>query len=105
IYDVGMDTRFTPKEREFLAGLGDVVFGNPYTPERAALIRRLAPNAPEDLAEDREALARVVAPKVQPFLREGVLAGVSQSERQLLEPALLYVVYHRHVPQLDAHID
>src|SRR6185503_13604018 len=29
----------------------------------------------------------------------------SQSERQLLEPALLYVVYHRHVPQLDAHID
>ena len=93
------------KEREFLGGLADVVFGNPFTQERASVIRRLAPNAPEDLAADREALARVVAPKVQPFLRDGAFARLSAADQQTLEPALLYVVYHRYVPRLDEHID
>src|SRR5437868_7809312 len=88
-------------DREFLLGLGDVVFGNPFTPERAALIRRLAPDAPGDLASDREALARVVAPR----LRALMATRPSAEERELLEPALAYVVYHRYVPQLDAHIE
>ena len=91
-------------DREFLAALGDVVFSNPYTPERVALIRRLAPEAPVDLSKDREALARVVAPKLRPFLANG-LTGLSDEERWLLEPALLYVAYHRCVPQIDAHIE
>ena len=90
-------------EREFLRALSDVVFGNPFTPERMALIRRLAPEAPGDLTSDREALARVVAPKVAPFLRD--LPQLGAAERQLVEPALLYVAYHRYVPQLDAHIE
>jgi sigma-54 dependent transcriptional regulator, flagellar regulatory protein len=90
-------------EREFLAALSDVVFGNPFTPERMALIQRLAPEAPGDLTSDREALARVVAPKVAPFLRE--LPRLAAEERQLVEPAALYVAYHRYVPQLDAHIE
>ena len=88
-------------DREFLLGLGDVVFGNPFTPQRAALIRRLAPDAPGDLSSDREALARVVAPKVRALSA----ARIGADEQPLLEPALAYVAYHRYVPQLDAHIE
>ncbi|HYR33481.1 MAG TPA: sigma 54-interacting transcriptional regulator, partial [Burkholderiales bacterium] len=88
-------------DREFLAALSDVAFGNPFTPERVALIRRLAPDAPGDLSQDREALARVVAPKLR------ALAGAhpGAAERHLLESAFAYVAYHRYVPMLDAHIE
>src|SRR5437016_4160992 len=89
------------EDRDFLAALGDVVFGNPFTPERVALIRRLAPAAPGDLASDREALARVVATR----MRTLTATRPSDEARELLEPALAYVVYHRYVPQLDAHIE
>jgi two-component system, NtrC family, response regulator HydG len=92
-------------DREFLRALADVAFGNPFTRERTALIRRLAPEAPVDLASDREALARVVAPKVAPFLHENARARLAADDRLLLEPGLLYVTYHRYVPQLDAHIE
>ena len=88
-------------DREFLAALSDIAFGNPFTPERVALIRRLAPDAPGDLSQDREALARVVAPKLRALT--GVQPGAE--ERQLLESAFAYVAYHRYVPMLDAHIE
>jgi transcriptional regulator with AAA-type ATPase domain len=92
-------------DREFLRVLADVVFGNPFTEQRMALIRRLAPEAPGDLTTDREALVRVVAPKVAPLVRESAQQRLSADDRLLLEPALLYVTYHRYVPQLDAHIE
>ena len=90
-------------DRDFLRVLADVVFGNPFTDQRMALIRRLAPEAPGDLTSDREALVRVVAPKVAPLVRE--VRTLGNEDRLLLEPALLYVTYHRYVPQLDAHIE
>ena len=96
--------RLTSSQRAFLSSLGNVVFGNPFTPERNALIRELAPDAPGNLASDREALARVVAPKLQPFLAGG-LGAFHEEDRKLLEPAFLYVAYHRFVPQIDAHIE
>jgi hypothetical protein len=85
-----------------------VVFGNPFSAKRGQLVVRLAPGAkPGDLTIDREALARVVAPKLTPFLREGAgaLQGLNAEDRRLLEPALLYVGYHRCVPHLDALIE
>ena len=98
-----MGTALSTAERDFLQALSNVVFGNPFTPERMGLIRRLAPEAPGDLTSDREALARIVAPKVAPFVRD--LPSLGAEDRQLVEPALLYVAYHRCVPQLDAHIE
>ena len=51
------------------APLADVVFGNPFSAERAAVIARLAPGAKlGDLTQDREALARLVAPRLAPWL-------------------------------------
>src|SRR6267143_2046148 len=97
-----MSTTLTASDRDFLGTLADVVFGNPFTAQRTALIRRLAPNAP---AADREALARVVAPKLEPYMRHAATSGLSAEDRRLLESAFAYVAYHRYVPQLDAHIE
>jgi transcriptional regulator with AAA-type ATPase domain len=96
-------SRLSASEREFFAALADVVFGNPFSPQRAELIVRLAPGATlGDLTRDREALARLVAPRLAPWLDK---ADLNAEDRRLLEPALLYVCYHRHVPQIDAHIE
>src|SRR5437773_2407262 len=95
-------------DRDFFAALADVVFGNPFTPQRDQLIVRLAPGAPlGDLTSDREALARIVGPRLEPWLREGATAlqKLSAEDRRLLEPGFLYVCYHRCVPQLDALIE
>lgn len=101
-------TRPNAADRKFLATLGDVVFGNPFSARRAELIVRLAPGAAlGDLTSDREALARVVAARLGPLLGEGAAAlrRLSAQDRRLFEPALLYVTYHRYVPQLDALIE
>src|SRR5262245_17711271 len=95
-------------DRQFFSALADVVFGNPFSAERFELIARLAPQAPRnDLTTDREALVRVVGPKLAPFVREGAdsLQRLSAEDRRLLEPARLYLGYHRCVPQLDALIE
>ncbi|TMH52276.1 MAG: sigma-54-dependent Fis family transcriptional regulator [Betaproteobacteria bacterium] len=95
-------------DRDFFAALADVVFGNPFTPQRDQLIVRLAPGAPlGDLTSDREALARIVGPRLEPWLREGApaLQKLNAEDRRLLEPGFLYVCYHRCVPQLDALIE
>ncbi len=100
--------RLNASDREFFAALADVVFGNPFTPQRDQLIVRLAPGAPlGDLTSDREALARIVGPRLEPWLREGstALQKLSAEDRRLLEPGFLYVCYHRCVPQLDALIE
>ena len=95
-------------DRQFFGALADVVFGNPFTARRDAVIVRLAPGAPRgDLFSDREALARVVAPKLEALLRDdgAALRRLSAEDRRIAEPALLYVGYHRAVPQLDALIE
>ena len=95
-------------DREFFGALADVVFGNPFTPRRDQLIVRLAPDAPRgDLVSDREALTRVVAPKLEALLRDNgaELRRLSAEERKVVEPALLYIGYHRAVPHLDALIE
>jgi transcriptional regulator with AAA-type ATPase domain len=101
-------SKLNAAEREFFTALADVVFGNPFSALRDELIVRLAPGArPGDLTSDREALARVVGPRLAPWLREGApeLRRLSAEVRGLLEPALLYVCYHRYIPQLDALIE
>ena len=91
-----------PADSEFFAALADVVFSNPFSAKRAALIARLAPGAkPGDLTEDPEALARLVAPRLAPWMSK----RLADEERRLIEPALLYVTYHRYVPRIDAHIE
>src|SRR5687767_10164152 len=101
-------SRLSAADRDFFAALAQVVFGNPFTPQRDQLIVRLAPGAPlGDLTTSREALAQVVGPRLEPWLKDGA-AGIGRlgaEDRRLLETPLLYVAYHRYVPQFDAHIE
>ncbi len=86
-------------DREFFDSLANVVFGNPFSAERASLIAKLVPGVkPGDFTQD---LARLDAPRLTPWLSK----KLSAEERRLVEPALLYVGYHRCIPQLDAHIE
>jgi transcriptional regulator with AAA-type ATPase domain len=95
--------QLTAADREFFAALADVVYGNPFSTQRAALIVRLAPGAkPGDLTEDPEALARLAAPRLAQWADRRDLNG---EERRLTEPAFLYVCYHRHTPVIDALIE
>ena len=97
-----MSIALTAADRDFLAALAEVIFGNPFTTRRAQLIGRLAPGVPlGNLTEHREALARVVEGRLRGFAGRR-FAG---EERRLVEPALLYVSYHRYVPQFDALIE
>src|SRR6266403_1890039 len=92
----------SPADREFFAALADVVFGNPFTPQRAELILRLVPGASlGDLTRDREALPRVVTPRLQRLQDQ----HLGDEEQRLVEAALWYVCYHRAVPQIDALIE
>jgi hypothetical protein len=98
--------RLSIPDRDYFAALADVVFGNPFTPQRDRLIERLAPGAPLGVLTS-EALAKVVGPRLEPWLREGAAAlqRLSAEDRRLLEPAFLYVSYQRCVPQLDELIE
>ncbi len=100
--------RLSSADREFLETLSDVVFGNPFSRERNEQIVQLAPGVPlGDLTTHREALARVVGPRFEPWLNQGVsaLQRLAAEDRRLLEPGFLYVCYHRCVPQIDALIE
>jgi len=95
-------------DRDFFKTLAEVVFGNPFSPIRDQLIVRLAPGAtPGDLTSDPEALARVVRPQLEPWMRDGgaALRRLGAEDRAMFEPALLYVGYHRCLKQLDALIE
>jgi DNA-binding NtrC family response regulator len=95
-------------DREFFAALGDVAFGNPFSAQRAAAIVRMAPGALfGDLTRDREALARIVAPRITPLLEDGA-AGfrrLNAEDRRVAESAIFYVSYHHYVPELDDLIE
>ena len=48
--------------------LARVVYGNPFSDERAQVIQRLVPGATsEELAFDQEALRRMVEPRLRPY--------------------------------------
>jgi hypothetical protein len=100
--------RIAERDREFFATLADVVYGNPFSLQRAGLVARLfAGETPGDPITDRESLSRLVAPRLAPYLRAGVpdIAGLAEADRRLLEPVFLYLCYHRTVPHLDALIE
>jgi hypothetical protein len=94
-----------PGEREFLAALERVAYGNPFNDKRARLIRELAPDATEAELVDQAMLARRVAPRLQPLAQPAVLDRLGGTDRRLVEAGLLYVCYHHHVELIDELID
>lgn len=94
-----------PSEREFLAALERVAYWNPFSDERARLIRQLAPDATEAELLDQAMLAQRVAPRLRSFAQPAVLDHLSGTDRRLVEAGLLYVCYHHHVELIDELIE
>jgi transcriptional regulator with AAA-type ATPase domain len=97
----------TEADREFFRAVGDVVYGNPFTAQRAELIVRLAPGAtPGDMWRDPDALVRIVEPRLAPWRDVNrPLERVSAADRDLIQIAFLYCIYHYTRAKLDAHIE
>jgi transcriptional regulator with AAA-type ATPase domain len=94
------------EDREFFRGLAEIVYGNPFSTQRAAIMVRLAPHAdPWDLTTDPEALLRIVEPRLAPWRGDGGLARVSAEDQALLQPAFLYACFHFAREELDRHIE
>ena len=92
--------------RGFFSALDRVVYGNPFSEERADVIQRLLPGQDTaHLMADREALARLVEPRLRPFDDPAALRRLSGGDRRLVESGFLYVCYHHHVPPIDAIIE
>ena len=101
--------RLAPEDRDFFAPLGRVIFMNPFSPEREALLGRVSPgHAGEALRLD---------PKVYAFVAEvnrrmerldeplhAELAHFEERDREVMQWPFLYQAYHRHVADLDATI-
>jgi DNA-binding NtrC family response regulator len=95
-------TRLGDSDRAFFTALERVIYGNPFSDERSALIRTLvAGTTGNELALDREALARMVEPRLRAFSNVAELQRLNAADRDLVRTAFLYVCYHRHVPPLD----
>jgi sigma-54 dependent transcriptional regulator, flagellar regulatory protein len=100
-FDVGA-VRLEAAEREFFGALDRVVYGNPFSDERAQLIQRLVPGSTStNVLLDREALARLVEPRLRRFSSSAELRRLSAEDCRQVQSGFLYVCYHRHVPPLD----
>ena len=94
-------------DREFLSDLAPVVWGNPFSDERAAIVSRLTPGIKfGDLTSDPEALLRIVEPRLAPWRKKiHLLDSLSISDRDLLRPAFIYAAYHYGREKFDEHIE
>ena len=90
-------TRLKASEREFFVALGRVIYGNPFSDERAQVIQRLVPGASSaELVLDQEALRRMVEPRLHPYTDASELQRLNAEDRGHVQNAFLYVCYHHH---------
>ena len=95
-------------DRRFLRDLEQVLFGNPFSPERRSKMGRLAPGADAgDLPSVYNALAQVVRARLQSYEIGGSVdrRRFGSDDQPLVETALLYLAYHRVVPDFDRLIE
>ncbi|MDQ3032646.1 MAG: sigma 54-interacting transcriptional regulator [Myxococcota bacterium] len=96
-----------PRDRDFLTRIAAAVTANPFGEERAAIDREIS-SAPADVPR-AEVLGRMLAVLDQ---RLGSIAGgrpdlgrFPPEDRERLELALLFQVFHRIAPDLDLRIE
>jgi len=99
--------RLSGADREFFSDLTRVVWGNPFSDERASMMARLAPGTKfGDLTSDPEALVRIVEPHLAPWRKEArPLSRLSAGDYDLLAPAFIYTAFHFARTKFDRHIE
>src|SRR6185436_16340974 len=79
-------------DREFFTALDRVVYGNPFSERREKLIPRLAPESSKgNLDADRDMLARLVEPRLRPYVDLSDLQRMAADDRRLVQSGFLYV--------------
>ena len=102
-------TKLTAGDREFFGPLGRVIFLNPFSPEREALLGRVSPgHGGEAMRLDPKTYAFVneVNRRIERLDRRGpvTLQQFDDRDRELIQWPLLYQAYHRYVADIDALI-
>jgi len=97
------------EDRDFFGRLSRVIFMNPFSAEREALLGRVSPgHTGEALDLDPNAYAFVaeVNRRIDRLDRRGpcTLDQFGDDDRAAMQPVFLYQVYHRYVADLDAVI-
>src|SRR6185436_805712 len=101
--------RLSSEDRAFFAPVGRAIFMNPFSEEREAVLGRVsAGHAGEAASLDPRAYAFVteVNQRLDRLDRSAgaTLQQFDERDRGIMQPVLLYQVYHRYVAQLDALI-
>ena len=95
------------EERDFFNLLAEVIFSNPFSFDKAQLDKTLGRNTTQE-SNKHHYIALV--PVVEEKLQQLELAGISQTtdlsgkDRELLEYAYLFQLYHQYVDEFDQHI-
>ena len=85
------EAKLAARDREFFAALDRIVYGNPFSDERARSILQLAPDVANDLDIDRDTLARLVEPRLGAYPAPGALERLPADDRRLVQSGFLYV--------------
>ncbi len=98
--------RLSAADRAWLARVADAAFANPFSAERERIDRELA----EATGRGAEVVDRLAARLRARLLRIGegrmpALGRFAPKDREVLEHAILFDVFHRFLPALDAAID
>ena len=107
--DIPAKARLSTEDRDFFAPLGRVIFMNPFSEEREALLGRVSPgHAGEASRLDPKAYAFVteVGRRIDRLDQRGrsTLQQFGDRDSEVMQPVFLYQVYHRYVAELDAVI-
>ena len=100
------EARLNADDRGFFTTLDRVVYGNPFTDNRAELIGQLVAGVTDQaLVVNRELLAQQVAPRLRAFSDLATLERLNANDQRLVQSGFLYCCYHHHVAPIDKLIE
>src|SRR4051794_38585477 len=100
--------RLRERDRAFFALVSRAVFSNPFSAERDEIDRRIAETygAPEG-GPDLSRVLKLLGDRLRALDVHGDrgVAAYADPDRPVVEHAVLFQVFHRHAPDLDALIE
>jgi len=95
------------ENRDFFRRVGQIVFSNPFSDDRAQRVREAVGGILRPGMADSEALNTVIGQRLQTLDAHGriQLNALAADDARCLKPVFLFDVYHRHLSSMDALIE
>ncbi|MBL8399413.1 MAG: sigma 54-interacting transcriptional regulator [Candidatus Accumulibacter sp.] len=95
------------EDRDFFLRVGQIVFSNPFSDDRAQRVREAVGEMMRPGMADSEALKVVIGRRLQALDTTGriALSTLAAVDARCLKPVFLFDVYHRHLSSIDALIE